>query len=156
MSQSPWGFLCQQGSPSFLVDEAGPALPGNLRRPTSDSYAAVMTLLMACPFSLVSKPVTTVRVQHAPGGQVQSVTWEESADKKESLDFDNLFNQNQGISMGVHTNDLRSGRKEPDFRRHSFTQLLGILAIENSHLSSSIGVGLCWRDFLEQPASKYW
>lgn len=52
--------------------------------------------------------------------------------------------------MGVHTNDHRSGRKEPDFRRHSFTQLLGMLATENSYLSSSLGVGLCRRDFLEQ------
>lgn len=81
--------------------------------------------------------------QHAAGGQVHSVTGVERADKKDLQDFDNLFNK---ISRNKHGNQSffpRSGKKEPDFRRYLFSQLPGMLAAENSHLSPSVKVDLC-------------
>lgn len=58
--------------------------------------------------------------------------------------------------MGINAKGPRSGKKEPDFRRYFFSQLPGMLDAENSHLSPSVKVDLCWRDFLEQPTSKDW
>lgn len=121
---------------------------------TWDSCAAKVTLLRIRPFHCISQPVTTVSSQHVARGQVQSVTGVERADKKDFQDLITYLIKYQGISMGINTKGPKSGRKEPYFRRYLFSQLLGMLAAENSHLSSSVKVDLCWRDSWSSPHTR--
>lgn len=127
----PHGASCANRAALPFLDEAGPALPRNLKRPSLRQLCCKGDSPHGLPFlSLISKPATPVRSQHAPGGQIQSVTLEESADKKELLTI--YLIKNQGISMEIHTNGPGAGKKEPGISRHSFSQLRGMLATENT------------------------
>lgn len=116
-----------------------------------DSNAAKVTLLMPCSSYL---SFFNLSLQLGPSllQANKYKVWLERRGlaKKDLQDIDNLPKG----TLSIKTKGPRSGRN--DFKRYLFSQLLGMLAAENSHLNPLVKVVFCWRASLEQPTSKDW